>query len=112
MTTPMISLLPKGEWQKPASHNVSADGLALNLTLEDLDPAGTVTRTHLSFHYKGPIGTSMGSSYAKDAEAIGRDRLASLFVTAAGALFDSATPAVQRRMGKLIRGEELAETGS
>ena len=100
MTATMFSLLPKGEWQDAHSYSVNADGLALNLVLVDR-ANGQDHRSHLSFHYTGMAG-AMGSAAAKDAEAIGRDRLASMFVAAAGALFESATPAVQRRMGFLI----------
>lgn len=102
MTATMFSLLPKGEWQEIGINGfgVNADGLALNLVLTD-KADGQLHRSHLSFHYTGMAGV-MGSAAAKDAEAIGRDRLASAFVAAAGALFESATPAVQRRMGDLI----------
>ncbi len=106
MTATMISLLPKGEWQDAGSTTVNADGLALNLVLVD-KADGHLHRSHLSFHYTG-MAEAMGSSAAKDAEAIGRDRLASMFVAAADALFESATPAVQRRMADLIRNAEEA----
>lgn len=104
MTTPMISLLPRGEWSEATAH---ADGLALNLTLHDRDPETSklLAHTHLSFHYTGNAAGSQ--SEKKDAEAQGRDRLASLFVAAAGALFETATPAVQRRMGALIRDADI-----
>ena len=101
MTTAMIAFLPKGEWT-PA--NIHASGLALNLNLEDRDPetGAVLGRTSLAFHYAGITPLDAGQYADKDAEAVGRDALASAFVTAAGALFETATPAVQKRMGALI----------
>jgi hypothetical protein len=105
MTTAMIALLPKGEWGEAKDHDIGAEGLALNMGFRDQDPetGKLISRTPVSFHFTGITPVDTGRYADLDAEAVGRDRLASLFVKAASALFEDATPAVQKRMGALIQ---------
>ena len=109
MTATMIALIPSGEWREPdLLLNVNASGLAINLGFVDVTDAGAIDRTSLAIHCSSSLASAVGTSAARDSEAIGRDRLATLFVKAASELFESATPAVQTRMTDLIhdRGDE------
>ena len=109
MTATMIALIPSGEWREPdLLMNVNASGLALNLGFVDVTDAGAIDRTSLAIHYSSSLESKVGADAAKEAEAIGRDRLASLFVVAASELFETAIPAVQRRMADLIRERNAA----